>query len=162
MYYSLWSLQLTLFSWEFDAKATWSFFELCMEKALIVNGGVAEVKWAVSGVPFYRIRKLSQMLMNFIKLPWKCAGEFAHYRSHKTIIHTVKRAKGECSGGWKWPLIMPLFGFPWSPQLRNLSILENSSEQAWNGLGARSLSSQRFNIVKWIWFCPWWSLLSLL
>ena len=26
-------------------------------------------------------------------------------------------------GGWQRPLILPLFGFPWSPQLRNLSII---------------------------------------
>ena len=25
--------------------------------------------------------------------------------------------------GWQRPLILPLFGFPWSPQLRNLSII---------------------------------------
>ena len=27
-------------------------------------------------------------------------------------------------GGWQWPLILPLFGFPWSSQLRNLSIIQ--------------------------------------
>ena len=27
------------------------------------------------------------------------------------------------SGGWQRPLILPLFGFPWSPRLRNLSII---------------------------------------
>lgn len=160
MYYSLWSLQLTLFSWDFDAKATWSFFETVHGKGL-VNGVVAEVKWAVSGVPFYRIRR-SWILSSFPESMQEnlLAMDLTSYMwDHHSCS---KKSKGECRGGCKWPLIMPLFGFPWSPQLRTLSMLENSSKHAWNGLGTRSLSSQQFNIVKWIWFCPWWSLLSLL
>ena len=28
--------------------------------------------------------------------------------------------------GWQWLLILPLSGFPWSPQLRNLSIMQRA------------------------------------
>ena len=31
-------------------------------------------------------------------------------------------------GGWQRPLILPLFGFPWSPQLRNLSIIPQAAK----------------------------------
>ena len=56
-------------------------------------------------------------------------------------------------GGWQRPLILPLFGFPLSPQLRNLSTkFENCSEHAWNGLRTTTTSSfsQRFDSEKWI------------
>ena len=47
---------------------------------------------------------------------------------------------GGDSGVCQRPLILPLFGFPWSPQLKICQSFENCNEHARNVLGTRSLT----------------------
>ena len=44
---------------------------------------------------------------------------------NSAFVLQLKVLRGGRGGGgcWQRPLILPLFGFPWSPQLRNLSIV---------------------------------------
>ena len=82
------------------------------------------------------------------KFPWDLYWENKTYKLKRFIVlcfrHTMKLM---------WLDFLTLFGFPLSPQLRNLSTkFENCSEHAWNGLRTTTTSSfsQRFDSEKWI------------
>ena len=62
-------------------------------------------------------------------------------------------------GGWQRPLILPLFGFPWSRQLRNLSIIR----ELWRACAKRAWNNNNFNNKKFGFAAiPQWSEYSLL
>ena len=85
-----------------------------------------------------------------MKLMWL---DFLTYAELLSCVSIVNYKEVVGGGGWQLPLILPLFGFPLSPQLRNLSTkFENCSEHAWNGLRTTTTSSfsQRFDSEKWI------------
>ena len=50
----------------------------------------------------------------------------------------------QSQGNWQRPLILPLFGFPWSPQLRNLS----SIRELWRSCAKRAANNNNFNNKK--------------